>query len=109
VSGQAGTLPPSPTPRRNGEVRIAREFGMFVFLRLVILFTVLWAFVGSLFYGYLLDYLGWNKTGLEARWTLFIALSLIVPAVTTAFLIGAYQLLVRICRPFSRKGIRSSG
>jgi MFS-type transporter involved in bile tolerance (Atg22 family) len=82
---------------------------MFVILRLVILFTALWAFVGSLFYGYLLDYLGWDKTGLEARWVLFIALTLIVAAVTTAFLIGAYQLLVRICRPFGRKVTRSSG
>jgi hypothetical protein len=31
--------------------------------------AILWASVGTVLYECLLDYLGWNKMGFEARWT----------------------------------------
>jgi len=73
---------------------------MLVFLRLVTVFALLWALAGSLLFGYLIDYLGWNKMSFEASWTLFIGLSLAAAAVTAALVIAAFQLLVRIYRSF---------
>lgn len=49
---------------------------MYDFLGVVTVFTMLWASVGTVLYGCLLDSLGWNKISFEARLTLFIGLSL---------------------------------
>jgi hypothetical protein len=75
---------------------------MSVFLRLVIVFSLLRAIVGSFFYGYLLDYLGWNRMSLELRWSLFVGLSLLVATIAAAFFIGISQLVLRIKRSFQR-------
>ena len=102
MSNGAGELSPKPTRRRRGnDGCVAREYGMFVFLRLVIILTLLWAVVGSFFYGYLLDYLGWNRMSLELRWSLFVGLTL-VAAIAAAFFIGISQLVLRIYRSFQR-------
>jgi nitrate reductase NapE component len=104
VGNEAEELSQKPTRRRRGNegAWIAREYGMFVFLRLVIILSVSWAVVGSFFYKYLLDYLGWNRMSLEIKWSLFIGLTLLVAAIAAAFFIGAYQLVLRICRSFQR-------
>ena len=103
MSNEAGEPSPKPTRRRRGnDGWVAREYGMSVFLRFVIVLSLLWAVVGSFFYGYLLDYLGWNRMSLELRWSLFVGLSLLVAAIAAACFIGISQLLLRICRSFQR-------
>ena len=79
---------------------MARPYDMYGFLGIVTAFAILWASVGTALYGCRLDSLGWNKMSFEARWTLFIGLSLLAAAMTAALIIGVFQLFVRIRRSF---------
>jgi len=88
--------------RGNGEAWVAGKYTMFVFLRLVIIFSLCWAVVGSWSYGYLIDYLGLGGMSLELKWSLFIGLSLLVVIITATLFIGASQMVLRIYRSFQR-------
>lgn len=48
-----------------------------------------------------LDYFGWNRMSIELKWTLFVGLSIVVAAITAAFVFGAAALFRRIYRSFS--------
>lgn len=88
--------------RGNRDVWLAREYGMSIFLRLVIIFSLLWAVVGSFVYGYLIEYMGLNRMSIELKWSLFVGLSLLVVTKSAAFFIAASQLVLRVCRSFQR-------
>ena len=81
---------------------VAREYAMFVFLRLVVVFALLWAGIGSFLYSYLLDFLGLKWMSLELQWTLFVVLSLMVAVITAGVLVGGFQLLLKIYRGFQQ-------
>jgi len=104
VNSDAESLRHRPARRRSGhgEVWVAREYAMFVFLRLVVVFALLWAGIGSFLYSYLLDFLGLKWMSLELQWTLFVVLSLMVAVITAGVLVGGFQLLLKIYRGFQQ-------
>ncbi len=77
---------------------VAREYSMYVFLRLVVGFTLLWAVLGSFLFGALLDYLGWARLSLEVKVSLFIGLSISVATLATLLAVGIWILIRRIVR-----------
>jgi hypothetical protein len=88
--------------RGNRDVWVAMEYGISIFLRLVIIFALLWAVVGSFSYGYLLEHFGLNRMSIELKWSLFVGLSLLVVTIAAVVSIGATQVVFRIYRSFQR-------
>lgn len=84
--------------RDSDEVWIARDYSAYVFLRVVVVFALLWAGIGSFLYGFLLDYLGWKGLSLEVQWTLFVALSLVITAIIVGVAAGTFLLIRKIVR-----------
>jgi hypothetical protein len=54
-------------------------------LRLVVIFSLIWAVFGALGYGWFLSYMGWESLGFELKWMIFVGLSLTGAAISTAY------------------------
>ncbi len=94
------------SPEGEKEVWVAREYGMLTFVRLVIALSLLWATVGAFLYNALIDYLGWGSMGIELRWTLFVALSMISVCIAAAIFLGVFLLFRSIYTAYQRSKLK---
>jgi len=70
-----------------------REYSLFVFTGTLLALLLAWLPIGYFLLVWLLDYFGWSHISLEAKWMLFVGLSVTAAAMVAFLLFGILRLL----------------